>query len=74
MLPAWLGEGECSGERGLALTVTLFTIGFPGLAYLSIRCTKEIAKKNFTCSIWKKEKEGLFVESLLCARHPTGDA
>lgn len=74
MLPAWLGEGECSGGGGLALNVTLFTIGFPGLGYLSIRCTNEITKKTFPVPYGKEEKEGLFVESLLCARHPTGDA
>lgn len=73
MLTVRLGDMGCLAEGGLALNLSHFTTGLPGLDCLTIKCTKEI-KIILPVPYGKEEKKGLFMESLLCASHHTGDA
>lgn len=79
MLTVRLGDMGYLAEGGLALNLSHFTTGLPGLDCLTIKCTKEI--KIILPVPYRKEgkKEvfflkNLFMESLLCASHHTGDA
>ena len=51
-------------------------MSLPGFDYLVITCIREIKKKK-NSYLFHQEKEGkeiVFMEPLLCARHPAGDS
>ena len=56
--------------RALTLKVRLFAISLPGFDCLTI--IREIKKNSYLFHQEKEGKEIVFLEPLLCARHPAG--